>query len=427
MEKCLNQSDRERSVYDEIFLHVFAPTITEYVEWVLQEAVESGKKRLYFLARDGWLMYISAKEIAKARDIDIELRYLKVSRYSLRCAQYGLLGESCLDIICVGGIDITFQKIMKRAALTEEEAHHIARLCGYEEKYKCTLNHIEIQRLKRELKQIKLFFQYVRKHSKECYENTIGYLKQEGLFEDIPYAIVDSGWIGTIQMSLQHLLSDAGGREKTVEGYYFGLYELPKDADYARYHGYYITPRKEIGRKVKFSICLFETIFSSPDGMTLGYEKSEEQFLPIESESKNPNACYMERNRELLLEYIRVYTAAFADLGNDRQFKTDCVEKLLKSCMGTPTKTEVEQLGSLLFCDDVLELQMQTVAAEWSMEEIKKQRFLRKLFIKLNIRKMDLHESGWPEGSIVALGGHRNKNLRQERMYKYFMYLRKAI
>lgn len=395
---------------------------------MLQKAVASGKKRLYFLARDGWLMYITAKEIVKARDLCIELRYLKVSRYSLRCAQYGLLGEKCLDIICVGGMDCTFQKIMKRAALTEEEGLHIAKLSGYEERYQTTLHYAEIRRLKEELKQVKLFFKYVKKHSAECYENTIGYLRQEGMLEDISYAIVDSGWIGTIQMSLQKLLSSACGREKTVEGYYFGLYELPEDADDTLYHGYYMTPRRGIRRKVGFSVCLFETVFSAPDGMTLGYGKSGEEFIPIESESKNPNADCMEENRELLLEYIQAYTEALADIAEDStQSESDFTEKLLKSCMGTPTKTEVEQLGSLLFCDDVLELQMQAVAADWSMEEIKRQRFLNKLLIKLNLQKEELHESGWPEGSITAVGGYTKKNLRQEKMYKYFMYIRKAI
>ena len=43
--------------YEESFLHIWAPAITDYVEWVLTEAIQSGKKRLYFLARDGWMMY----------------------------------------------------------------------------------------------------------------------------------------------------------------------------------------------------------------------------------------------------------------------------------------------------------------------------------------------------------------------------------
>ena len=76
---------------------------------------------LYFLARDGYQMYLAARQLCKQYDLDIECRYLKVSRYAVRVPEYHLLGERCLERICVGGIDVTFEKIMQRAALTDKE------------------------------------------------------------------------------------------------------------------------------------------------------------------------------------------------------------------------------------------------------------------------------------------------------------------
>lgn len=422
LDNCRKRSAKTWSEYDEIFLHVFAPVLTEYVEWILQEAVQAGKRRLYFLARDGWLMYLAAEKLAESKNLPLEVRYLKVSRYALRTAEYYLLGDGCLDTVCVGGIDITFQKLMKRAALTEEEAKQIAELTGYEKRYQTILNYTEIQKLKTELKQIKPFFDYVKEHSAACYNNAVGYLKQEGLLSNIPYGIVDSGWVGTTQMSLENLLSSVLGKRKTVEGYYFGLYELPKAANPAQYHSFYIIPGKSLKRKARFSICLFETICSSPAGMTLGYQKQDGQYISVESERRNPNAAFMERNKEALLTYIMAYETEPV-----RRLKHSDIEKLLKACMGTPTEEEAEQLGALLFCDDVLELQIQKVAADWSSEEIRKQSFLNKLLNKVNLKKEELHESGWPEGSITISGGNIRANLRQERLYKYFMYIRKAI
>ena len=40
--------------------------MVSYVEWVLEEALRSGKKRIYFLARDGWLMYQTAVWLSQA-------------------------------------------------------------------------------------------------------------------------------------------------------------------------------------------------------------------------------------------------------------------------------------------------------------------------------------------------------------------------
>lgn len=436
--------DKQLADYDRIFLHVFAPTIVSYVEWAIEQAVSSGKKRLYFLARDGWLMHFIAEQIVRSRKIDMELRYLKVSRYSLRMAEYSILGRECLDTICVGGIDISFRKMMMRGAFTEEEIQAVAKETGYEDKLDQPLNYRQIQEVKKKLEQIGLFFQYIDYHSKECYESTAGYLRQEGLMDEVPYSIVDSGWIGTTQRSIERILTKESGSAIKIDGYYFGVYEVPKGSDRDCYHGYYIRPGQDIGRKIKFSVCLFETIFSSPEGMTWGYRKADRPdeievaqtkdiqsvaarniYVPVESGQENPNKEIMLRNKNLIDCYLRGYLKCLNHGGNKDEDQIKIIEKLLSLCMGNPTTIEAKILGGLQFCDDVLELQMQNVAAEWDKNELKKQRFLNRILIKLDIREGELHESGWPEGSIVNLG--QRSGIRQEHLYKYFMYLRKAI
>lgn len=142
------QSYKKAQSEKEIYERVLAPTLYEFVLWVLQEALPSGKKRLYFLARDGYQMYLAARQLCKQYDLDIECRYLKVSRYAVRVPEYHLLGERCLERICVGGIDVTFEKIMQRAALTDKEAEEIAALAGYTENYRKVINYHEVMQLK---------------------------------------------------------------------------------------------------------------------------------------------------------------------------------------------------------------------------------------------------------------------------------------
>ena len=146
------QSYKKAQSEKEIYERVLAPTLYEYVLWVLQETLQSGKKRLYFLARDGYQMYLAAQQLCKQYDLDIECRYLKVSRYAVRVPEYHLLGERCLERICVGGIDVTFEKIMQRAALTDKEAEEIAALAGYTENYRKVINYHEVMQLKDRLK-----------------------------------------------------------------------------------------------------------------------------------------------------------------------------------------------------------------------------------------------------------------------------------
>lgn len=408
--------------YEESFLHIWAPAITDYVEWVLEKAVRSGKKRLYFLARDGWMMYHAAQRIIDKRMLDIEISYLKVSRYAIRSAQYYLLGEKSLDLICIGGIDVTFERIMKRALLTDEEARCVARIAGYEDRYDTVLNYRQIQELKQQLKDVKILFKYIEQHSKINYENAVGYLRQEGLMEDKPYALVDSGWIGTLQMSIQYLLSAETGQERRIYGYYYGLYDVPKDAEGGQYESYYFG-KKSVWKKVYFSNCLFETVFSSPGGMTIGYEKKDDKYQAVESDRKNPNKELMLEFKSLLMMYVDERLRSVTETKAVRHKNAKSLARL----MSKPTTEEAEAYGSMKFCDDIIEFKLQHVAAEWDAKELKKQSFVSKMLIKLNIKKEELHDSAWPEGSIANYGSRVGYHLWQERLYKLFMYTRKAI
>jgi hypothetical protein len=400
--------------------------LTAFAEWVLEEAARTGKRRLYFLSRDGWIIYRAAQLLASQKQTDIDLRYLKVSRFSLRSAEYHLLGEQMYDRICGGGIDITFDKVMRRANLSEAEAAKIkeqaAQRTGEEDLTTGILGYRKLQKLKGVLRDIPEFRVYVNQHAKDCYADTVGYLMQEGMGEELPYAVVDSGWIGTIQQSLEHLIN------KKIDGYYFGLYELPPEADPGQYHSYFFAPKDHIRRKARFSNCLFEAVCSSPEGMVLGYRKdilpgTAIRYLPVESKNKNPNRERMERNRTLLEQYLKHYPADNPH-GNT---PVQVIAKLLGTLMARPCAFEAEAMGSLLFCDDVLEMQMQKVAAELSDEELKKHGFLRKILIKCGIRKETLRESGWLAASIAACGKFVRTRLLAAECYQYLMYGRKAL
>lgn len=400
---------------------MFAPVAVEFIVWVLTQAVTDKKRRLYFLARDGYLMYHVARQLSAEYGYDLDLRYLKVSRYSMRTACYSQLGCGCIDLICSGGIDITFEKIMKRSALTGEEACEIAKLAGFSGNEKKILSDRQLLQLKKTLQRIPLFFEYVFAHSGKSHKAATGYLKQEGLMENIPYAIVDSGWIGTLQQSIEQLV------KRPVDGYYFGLYEIPRNADILRYKAFYFMPKTNIRRKAWFSNCLFETVFSAPEGMTIGYCASEDTggspyYKPIESRDKNPNNSRILQNKNLLKKYGEAYAKEKPSKAGAK-----LAEKICVLFMGSPKPFEAEMFGSLLFCDDVLELQMQPVAADITDKDLRDWGICHKLLIKAGILQRNPKKSAWPEGSITLLGKSVKKHLLQERIYKYLIYLRKAF
>lgn len=409
-----------------LYLYTMAPALTEFVNWVLDEAVQSGKKRLYFLSRDGYPMYLTACKLAKLKGIEMECRYLHVSRYSMRVPSYHLDLENCLELICVGGIDVTLEKILRRAALSTEEAAAVIYFIGWQDKYHEILNYRQVLELKQILKSEKSLLHYIEKRSREAYENAMGYLAQEGLLSKVPYALVDSGWVGTLQQSVESLVHSRA-KNIRVEGYYFGLYELPRNVDITAYHAWYFSPERGLNRKAHFSNSLFEAICSAEEGMTKGYGWEDGRYIPVLEPSGNPGGEQMRRSAEALNSYLRHFEEAGVPIVRTGS-SNKIVQRLFYELMAKPTELEVAAYGNNLFSDDVVDRNWKQVAAELTEKQIKDQRLLHKLWILAGRRRTEIHESAWIEGSIVRCGGRRIKsNLRHARLYKYFVYARKQI
>ena len=409
---------------EQIYAVAFLPMLTEYVKWVLAEASKSGKKRLYFLARDGYQMYVLAKALVAKLGMDMDCRYLNVSRYAIRLPQYHLLGEECLSYICSGGIDVTFEKVMKRAGLTDEEAMKVAKFVGRDKSYKDIINYDEVLKLREVLGKIPEFMTYIDAHSRDAYANAICYLKQEGLMDEVPYSLVDSGWVGTLQKSIEHLVQTVNPKV-SITGYYFGMYELPRGMAKEKYNAFYFTPKSGIKKKVYFSNCLYEAVFTSPEGMTIGYEMLEEKYVPVYDLVSNPNKDKINRYIEMIRRFMDGYVDDGAKYNEARSKKL--VRQIAYRLMGNPNKEEAEIFGSLLFCDDVLEKSMQKVAAELTDEEIKNLRFINKLLIMKGKKSGVIRDSAWIEGTIVRNGNKVRGNLWHARMYKYIVYIRKRL
>ena len=335
---------------------MFAPVITVFMEWVIRSSEKAGLKRLYFLARDGWLWMRAAEYVRQEVGAELEFRYLCVSRKTL-----------------YGG-------------------------------------------------------------SAEC----LAYLRQEGLYEETPYGIVDSGWIGTTKKSLESLIG------KPIPGFYFGIYELPQGAEENSYHCFYFRPYRDIRRKAQFSICLFETVCSAPEGMTIGYEtacslpegmtvgygKNCNYVRPVCGED-NPNSVCIRAFARVMERYLfHVGKRGIDKERNESKEKNRIrsVRNVLSLLMGRPTKEEAEAFGTMQFDEGVEGDHLRDLAILWSPEEVKALRLPQRIRMKLQ-GKSAFRISGWQEGSIVRSveGRGRNCALREERIYKGAAQFYKAL
>lgn len=405
------------------FENIWAPALVSYTDWVIREALSLKIHKLYFLARDAWLAYKIACRMTEQEKLPLECRYLEGSRYAWRMAEFYLPDADPVEKICVGGVHVTLRKILRRGGLDQAESEEVARHLGKQRELDCVLSYADTQRMKPILSECGIFMQLLHRHAEDAYHRAIRYLKQEGVLEQGAYAIVDSGWIGSLQQTLEHLRQSATGNAGSpIHGFYFGLYELPENVDPAMYHTYYFQPYKDIGKKVRFNNCLFEAVCSAKEGMTAGYREEGGRMLPVYETAQNPNRERIIRN-ELCLERLLAQPDRLKSLIQPRKE----VQRRLEGLMSRPTASDAMEYGDYLFSDDVSESSLQPVAAVLDNREIYNLHAVRRLLIMKGIKKETLKDSAWPEGSVARAGRAAGYHLFQIRMYKRLVYIRKKF
>lgn len=406
--------------------YCIAPTIYAYVEWLLADAIQRGIKRLYFLARDGYQMLEVAHVIKEQRNYSIELRYLYCSRYALQLPVYHL-DENYLDYICTGGKELRLKQVLERGGLTEPEVDIVLQEQGKEGDI--LLTYQEVRALKDTLQRSSYFNDMVLCHSKEAYETCMAYLQQEGLLDSVVYGIVDSGWIGTMQATLQKLLRSAG-YVREIEGYYFGLYEIPAHMNEDRYHTFYFNPQGDYRRKIWFNNNLFEVIFSAPEGMTLGYQKDGNEYKPMFRTSKGDTRL-IEQQLQLIRQFARELYIQSKDIQNVVALKkrlSGGIVWILKAFMTYPSREEAEVYGNIEFTDYMLDTGMTVLAEPMTREQLNVNHLFNRYW---QMRKGSyVPTSFWLMGSLnrsqgnrLELGWHRFWILT----YYYATYVKKDL
>ncbi len=410
-----------------LYLMCFAPAIITFVKYVLTDSDKRGIKRLYFLSRDGYQMYLAATRIKELLGLETEIRYLNVSRFSMRVPGYKLDIESAVESLCTGGIDVTPERIIRRSGITAQECEAVLKETGLYEDRNRILNYREILGIREIVKKSSILRESMLRLSEEAYGPATSYLTQEGLLEG-KAALVDSGWIGTQQEAILKLLKSID-KDADLYGYYFGMYEYPEDIRHNKdkrdkYNAFYFSPEKGLLRKVRFSNSLFEAVITSDEGMTVGYEKENGRVVPVRKENKLPSDTVKGNINALKCLLAKLDADALSDLPD--------IKGTLGMFMSHPGETELSCYGDIPFSDDILDSNIKKIAADLTTEEIRDQRFFNKLKIIKGKTKREIKESGWLEGSAVkcSLADERfdaNRELIHIRFYKCLIYLRKTV
>ena len=146
------------------------PMLFNYVWWILHQSHQKGLQRLYFLARDGYLLREIALQFCARFGLKIECRYLYCSRAALRTPSYHLLEQSEMDeLLLQGGYQVTIRSILQRIELDEQQMEQVCAECGLGDiDPDRLLNHKEYKQVCTALANGALFHKYALEKSRKC-------------------------------------------------------------------------------------------------------------------------------------------------------------------------------------------------------------------------------------------------------------------
>jgi hypothetical protein len=261
---------------------VAAPVLTAFAGWVLQEAARRGMRRLYFVARDGYVIKKFAEHIASTMDAPPELRYLYGSRQAWRSVS--------LDGTCVGDLawafeateSVSLHAVFERLGTTPSIAQEELLSWGYPtSEWSRALTATELKVLLMRFESSGVLHQRLSEAVSPQRAAALAYLKDEGLFDEMPWAIVDLGWHGTLQSSLSRLLAARGGR--CPLGLYFGLCSRGSrglaDSECAAFA--FDLDRDDAEIPVPDLVYLMESFCTAPHGTCTGYEAEDGRYRPV--------------------------------------------------------------------------------------------------------------------------------------------------
>lgn len=363
-----------------------APIVFSYVKWVLDNAVSMKINTLYFLARDGYLMYRVALVISKdIKYSKIKCVYFCCSRLSLRLPSYCIISyDETLDSIFSKVYNLSFGSLLNRIKLLTDEKDFIYSELNLNNG-DFILTDKDYDYFKNCFKKSKNIKELIIKKSKIEYENTVGYLKFKGMFYEENAAVVDSGWIGTTQKTLYQLLNSAGFKGK-LTGFYFGLYKKPEVSDNCIYMSFYFGQAPDLLKKARFNSNIFEIVCSGNHGMTIGYKSCKNAVVPIFAE-------YTKYHQKDIIHKGVIENKNFVN-NND-------LKNIIKRFMHYPDKITAEYIGNILFSDNLSDKDLLLLAPKLNLYECLKFLFPVRLIIWKTGKSYKNIRIYWPEGSVI--------------------------
>lgn len=411
-----SETDAHRRTIWNTSANIIGPVLFGFVHWCLGEAQQRGIQRLYFIARDGQILCKIAQIICQKWQYSIDCRYFYGSRQAFHFPAMQQISETEMLWIFAGKEFVSIRDVCRRINLDPSDiSATLAKFGLTEDMWDKNLSAREKKTLKKVF-QDKDLVELILSNAELYREKALGYFRQEGLADGVPFATVDVGWTGRSQRSFSKLL-DAGGMypETGMLGLYFGLTGaktgMKKAFSSDQLIPYFMKGHPPSEKRLFATPEIIELFMAADHGSTVRYEQENDRFIPVLRQEKNENALKWGLNvqQSAVLEFTDRLTSVFHPEDCPVDYFERVTTQLLKTFFSHPDKKEAAVFGSLTFAQEQAESRFEELAPVFTPTES----------LQAMMNSSRIHNFAWISASIQRSSTWARIPLSLARGYRY--------
>lgn len=329
--------------YNDYFLNfgyrAFGPILFSFCKWLKKECSTNNIDKIYFLARDGYILKKAFNIIDKEHEF--KTFYFYASRRSIIVPSLHKIKKP-IEIFSA----ITFEKEIKMKSIIKKVGLEDYDLTEYLNKYKFDYDSVikkkEIYNNAELEKFLEEIYPIIEHNSKLEYVSFLRYKKKNEFFGKV--AIVDIGWFGSMQRALNVIADDTD-----MYGYYLGLYPYGNFYDNNKSKGFMFDKDHDIKNYeyIKNCLTIFEFMTLAQHGSVKRFNDSEENVEFYKYEYENSIDKEKVQNIQIGgLNFVKDYL-----IQNKEISINEALQEFLKHTL-TPTCKDAKELGNIQFFDN---------------------------------------------------------------------------
>lgn len=381
---------------------VAAPILTAYVIWILQQAKVKQLARIYFLARDGEILLQIAKELAPNIYPEVELRYIYVSRQALRMPGLTKISQSFWEWMFDDTDIFTIESLLARMCLDLTDAQIFFEPLGYSrDRWQQNLSAKERKELRAKLESHTLLQEKILEVAAQKREVLKAYLFQEKMLDGQAFGLVDVGWRGSLQLSLESAFEIFGSRNPV--GFYFAL---DKPSGGLTHKGealtFFFNLNNSTGLRNDIDyryVSAMEVFCAGCEGTTLSYALHPDGSVkPILKHIHNQPALdwglkYFQSTVVTFVRYLVTNSPQDFNINYSPKILREALDQVFLTFTSSPTIQEAEAFMDCPFFDDPNELYHFYWAMPFRLRDI--------LLYSISRREsFNVHRNSWNEASL---------------------------